>query len=261
MDQVAGIVTRLSARLAQVAAFVPRDCTVADIGADHALLTVWLVATGTARRAIAVEVRPGPLAAARETVGRAGLTERIDVRLGDGLEPLSPGEADVVVLAGMGGHLICRILDHGLAKLHGVRRLIAQPNGGEAEVRRWWLEHRWKLVDEALVEEKRRFYEVLAAEPAVDAADAEMPYAAERCGRIQLDRELKLEMGPYLLKKGSHVFFAKWELERQKAARTAAAAARSGSPEARAAAERWAQRERRIAEVLACLRAERISSG
>ena len=106
---------KLSARLAAVAALVEPGSRVADVGTDHGYIPIYLVQTGIADRAIAMDVRSGPLERARAHVDRLppGCRERIETRLSDGLKALSPGEADTVVIAGMGGELMIRILDEG----------------------------------------------------------------------------------------------------------------------------------------------------
>lgn len=81
---------------------------------------------------------------------RRALGKQIEVRRGDGLEVLEPGEADSISIAGMGGALIAAILDRGksLGKLAGVKLLALQPNVGEDILRRWLLNNHWVLTAE-----------------------------------------------------------------------------------------------------------------
>ena len=120
---------RLSARLGAVAASVGRVDVAADIGSDHALVPIALIEAGMAQRAIAVEVSNGPLQIARQAVCAAGMADRISVRSGDGLAPIAEGEAQAVVIAGMGAPAIWRILTHphALAVLAHGPLLIVQP--------------------------------------------------------------------------------------------------------------------------------------
>jgi len=208
---------QLSPRLAAVARHVPAGRTFADIGTDHAYLPVHLVQTGRAPRAVAGDVLPGPLKAAQATVAAAGLADRIDVRLGSGLTVLEPGEAPCVAICGMGGPLIARILAEG--PLTGVERLVLQPMGGEAQLRRWLAENGWRLVAEEVVEDGGRLYLVLVAEP----------------GEMRLSR-VEEEVGPLLLRQGGPLVVRYVDEKLELARRALAGAARSGRPEARARA-------------------------
>ncbi|PZN07312.1 MAG: hypothetical protein DIU69_11860 [Bacillota bacterium] len=109
----------------------------ADIGTDHALLPIAAVRDGRASSAVATDLRPEPLAAARRAVVRAGLEGRIDLRLGYGLRPLRPGEADVVVIAGLNGDTIAEILRDRPDVLRPGMRLLLMPVRRVAVLRRF----------------------------------------------------------------------------------------------------------------------------
>ena len=100
----------LSKRLQVIADMIPEGGVLADVGCDHGFLDIYLVQTGKIQGAIAMDVRKGPLAAATAHVREAGLENRIETRLSDGLEAMMPGEAATLVCAGMGGPLMQRIL-------------------------------------------------------------------------------------------------------------------------------------------------------
>ncbi|MBP2641618.1 MAG: trmK [Firmicutes bacterium] len=154
----------LRPRLSAIAAFVARGSRVADIGTDHAYLPVFLLRTGIAEQVIAVDVHHGPYQAAVETVTSAGLVEAISVRFGDGLTVLGQGEADTVVIAGMGGNTIVKILEDSLPVTQSLTRLILQPMVASATIRRWLAANGWCIVDETLVEEDHILYEIIVAE-------------------------------------------------------------------------------------------------
>jgi tRNA (adenine22-N1)-methyltransferase len=107
----------------------------ADIGTDHARLPVRLIREGRARRCIAVELNPGPLAQARRSVARSRLQALIEVREGDGFSPIGPGEIGSASLCGMGAHTIRRILERAGESLPPV--LIVQPNDSALLLRLW----------------------------------------------------------------------------------------------------------------------------
>ncbi|MDQ7790685.1 MAG: class I SAM-dependent methyltransferase [Clostridia bacterium] len=175
----------LGERLRVIAALVPLSTRLADIGTDHALLPMYLVEEGTCPQVVAVEKAAGPLQAARKAVRDAGLDRYIDVREGDGLEPLSPGEVDTVVIAGMGGQTIAAVLDQApAAVIKGVKRLVLQPMNRASALREWLYGHGWRLIDEELVAESGRLYEIIAAEP----------------GEASSPDDVVLELGPLLWK-------------------------------------------------------------
>lgn len=99
---------------------------------------------------------------------------------------VQPGEVDCIVIAGMGGPLIAQILDKDKEKLAGVSRLILQPNIGAEHIRRWLLQNEWELIDEQILEEDGKIYEVLAAERGT-------PYKPYN--------ESELFLGPFCLKR------------------------------------------------------------
>ena len=176
----------LSPRLKAVADLVLASRCVADIGSDHALLPVYLVEKGIAQRAIAVEKAEGPLAAARRAVAAAGLKERIEVRAGEGLTPLAAGEAEVIVIAGMGGETIAAILAAGAAIARTARLVVTQPMNRAAFLRRWLGQNGWLICAEGLAKERRYLYQVIAVVP---GAGYELSW-------------LEAELGPCLLASG-----------------------------------------------------------
>lgn len=157
---------------------------VADVGCDHGYLSIWLVQTGTCAGALAMDVRKGPLGAAAEHVKECRLEGYIETRLSDGLQSMEAGEADTLVLAGMGGRLMSRILTEGEDKLKAFRELILQPQSELMEFRRFLRRMGLETVQEAAVAEEGKYYfamkavwpepgrETAAGEPAADRSQA-----------------------------------------------------------------------------------------
>ncbi|HHW55047.1 MAG: class I SAM-dependent methyltransferase [bacterium] len=164
----------LSPRLQKVASLVPPGSIVADIGSDHAFLPVYLVEEGICPRVIAGEINEKPYLLASSQVEKRGLADHIQVRWGDGLQVLAPGEADVVVLAGMGGRTIKKILCDTPEVTETIRRFILQPMTEAGELRLWLSRHYFKISAEVLVEEKGRIYEVIVAEHGLEPASTEV---------------------------------------------------------------------------------------
>lgn len=195
-------VKKLSNRLEAVAKYIPEGASIADIGSDHAYLPCNVVKRGIVKNAIAGEVAEGPFQSALDQVKTEGLTERIDVRKGDGLEVVEPGEVECVTIAGMGGALISTILEKGKSKLEGVQRLILQPNVGSFAVRRWLIENGWELVNEEILKEDGKIYEVLIA-------DKGNPLAAYETDCL----EEGILFGPFLMREMDPAFIEKWKVE------------------------------------------------
>ena len=155
---------RLSKRLSAILSMVPRCRSAADIGCDHGLLSIALLKEGRAESVIASDLRPGPLARAEENIRAAGLSEKISLRLSDGLSSLSPGEADVIIIAGMGGLLILRILEEGKEVLKNAKTLVLSPHTDIEEVRRRLPALGFKIREEKIIKDAGKYYFTLRAE-------------------------------------------------------------------------------------------------
>ncbi|MBQ9414391.1 MAG: SAM-dependent methyltransferase [Clostridia bacterium] len=150
----------MDARLSCIAAMVRPGGVVADIGTDHAYLPVHLVQTGRCARAIASDIGEGPAAAARRTVEAAGLHDRIDVRIGDGLSTLQPWEAADIVIAGMGGETIVSILQAAswVRDESADGRLLLQPMSRVETLHRYLLTAGFMIDEEHVIEDGRHLY-------------------------------------------------------------------------------------------------------
>ncbi|REB10002.1 tRNA (adenine-N(1))-methyltransferase [Sporosarcina sp. BI001-red] len=184
----------LSERLRLVASFAKQGTVLADIGSDHAYLPCWLIQEGQISRAIAGEVVKGPFESAKRNVAKEGLTDNIVVRLANGLQAILPEDGvETVTIAGMGGSLIASILENDPERLTGVKRIIVQPNIHAMAIREWAVRHSWGIVNEAILKEDHKIYEILVLER------GEQSYKSEQ-----------LLMGPILLQERSDVFQEKW---------------------------------------------------
>jgi len=114
-------------RLLAVAAMIRPGAVAADIGADHGRLICYLVESGIAVRGYACDIGEGPLASCANTVVRCGLKEKIELRLTDGLKGLPLGEIDDIIIAGIGGDVITRILEAAPQARDSRLRFILQP--------------------------------------------------------------------------------------------------------------------------------------
>ena len=108
----------LSLRLKTIAALVPKGARVCDVGTDHARLPIYLISEKIASRVIATDLRPLPLENAKKNVEYSGVTG-IELRLCDGLSAVKKHEADVIIIAGIGGEVISGIISRAdLLKEH-----------------------------------------------------------------------------------------------------------------------------------------------
>ena len=140
------------------AGMVTAGSSVADVGCDHAHTCIWLVKHGNVPRAVAMDVRPGPLSHADANIRLYGLGEKIETRLSDGLEALEPGETDTIIIAGMGGTLTVQILEKGLEKAKAAKELILQPQSDLGLVRSFLREHGFIITEEMMCKELGKFY-------------------------------------------------------------------------------------------------------
>ena len=150
----------LSPRLRALADWVGPGCRcLADIGTDHGYIPAALLLEGRIERAVASDIAPAPLGRARATAERWGLVERMDLRLGDGLSVLTPGEADTALIAGMGGDTLTEILAAAPWCREAV--LLLQPMSRAEVLRPWLAENGFAIRRERLVQDRGVLYPVL----------------------------------------------------------------------------------------------------
>jgi tRNA (adenine22-N1)-methyltransferase len=223
----------LSERLQRIAANVPPNVKVADIGSDHAYLPIYLVQKGVATSAVAGEVNEGPFKGADRHVREQGLSDSISVRKGDGLAVISPGEVDVITIAGMGGYNIREILEAGKDKLPGVSRLVLSPQGDSDRVRKWLQLHGWKIIEEDILTEDERIYEIIVAER----------------GEMNITDEMELEFGPFNLARKHPLVIDRVEYEQGKIRRALAAIEKTPTENGLARKEELLARRAQLEEV------------
>lgn len=222
----------LSLRMQQVADFVIPCRTAADVGCDHGYVSIYLLQHGIAERVIAMDVRRGPLSRAEQNRDAAKLQESMECRLSDGLDRLNPGEADVIIIAGMGGPLMIDILERGRKKGALAKQLVLQPQSDIPAVRRYLHKTGYAIVREAFLKEEGKYYTVFQAEivpaawtkqsgeevaPAAWTKQSEEEASQEI--NVQLEKEpwtyVEYQYGKYLLEHRNPVLFTYLEQEMQ----------------------------------------------
>lgn len=155
----------LSRRMQTIADFVD-EARIADIGCDHAFVSIALALRNTTQKVIAMDVRKGPLEIATNNIALYGLSDLIETRLSDGFDKLSVGETDCAIIAGMGGLLIVRILKQAKKQLDNGIHLILQPQSEEASLRAYLNAVGYSIIREEMLMDEGKYYTVMKAVPA-----------------------------------------------------------------------------------------------
>lgn len=151
----------LSKRLKGVADLVTPGVRVADVGTDHGYIPIYLVETGKNPAAIAMDINKGPLKKAEENIALHGLENYIVTRLSDGVHKLKVGEADSIIIAGMGGGLVIKIMQAAGAIENDVAEWILQPQSEIWKVRQYLVESGYHIVQEDMVLDEGKFYPMM----------------------------------------------------------------------------------------------------
>lgn len=162
---------------------------VADIGCDHAYLPIHLAKEDISPRIIAGDINAGPILRAKENIDDVELGDRIEVRQGDGLAVIEPGEVSSVVIAGMGGRLMMKILTEGEDVLRSVSEIIMEPQSEVSALRHFLQDRGFRIISENMVSEEDKFYPVIKAVP----------------GQMDWDREIYFRYGKILLREENPV--------------------------------------------------------
>lgn len=203
---------------------------VAEVGCDHAYITMEIVKRGYAKKGIAMDVKEGPLRRAMQNIeeefnfvevkqqrgcGQAAKRianemphgGKVDTRLSDGLSKLNEGEADLLVIAGMGGELMCRILEEGRRISDSIPVWILQPQTECYELRKYLCSRNFLITREDMVLEDGKFYPMLRAVHKESSDMSIIKYGAQNgsgwnteegsgCAKRE---EIKMKYGPLLL--------------------------------------------------------------
>lgn len=134
-----------------------------DVGTDHGYLPVWMASHGYHGNIIAADINEAPLQKARENAEKSGVTDRVQFQLCDGLAQCPPEAVDTIVIAGMGGDMICRILDRAEWCMDRRYKLILQPMTKSEVLRYWLVNNEFEILAEDLVPEGGNLYQLIVA--------------------------------------------------------------------------------------------------
>ena len=188
---------KLSKRMKAVAAMVTSGGVLADVGTDHGYIPIALIQRQKIKGAIAMDINKGPLARAQDNIASARLGDYIQTRLSDGVAALGEGEADSILIAGMGGELVIHILSEGEKVCKAASELILQPQSDIRKVREYLRLHHYKIVDEDMICEDGKYY------PMMRVINVELDDAW-----MKMDEQTRVACdiyGPLLLRNGNPV--------------------------------------------------------
>lgn len=177
------------------------DC-IADVGTDHGYLPIYLIEQELCKKVIAMDINRGPLQRAQEHIREHQLGAYIETRLSDGVKALQKGEAQAIVIAGMGGNTMREILKDGTRVIEPDTVLILQPQSEIEEFRSYLVSHGFSFVTEDMVLEDGKYYPMMK----VQKRQADRTYS-----------ETELRYGPLLLAQRHPVLreFLLWQQEQK----------------------------------------------
>lgn len=165
---------------------------VSDVGTDHGKIPVYLALNNKADKIIASDINKGPVNSCRRNVKLYNVEDKVFCRLGGGLSILYEGEVDSIIIAGMGGELISKILSSHINVAYSAKEIIMQPMNGIDKLRKYLYENDFLIIDEFLVREDRRIYTIIKA----------------RKGKMMLKDQTDLDISPILEEKGGELFYS-----------------------------------------------------
>ncbi|MBQ2973232.1 MAG: SAM-dependent methyltransferase [Clostridia bacterium] len=154
----------LSERMLMAAKMVRKGSSVADIGTDHAYLPAYLILNGISPKALACDVRKGPLENAKKTVENYSIEEKVTLRLSDGFDEIEPFEADDFIMCGMGGTLMEQLVSRTYWLKDKSKRIIVQPQSHAEDIRRFFVENGFEILFEDACIDSGKLYCAMTAE-------------------------------------------------------------------------------------------------
>lgn len=155
---------KITKRLERVASHISKGSIVLDIGTDHGYIPVFLVEKGLSPFAIAADVNKKPLDKAKELIAENKMNDKVETRLGSGFEIIKDGEVDEVIIAGMGGVLISDLITAAGEIPKKLKKLVLQPMQAQKELRKYLLKNGYEIIEEELVKEDGRIFEIIVVE-------------------------------------------------------------------------------------------------
>lgn len=194
----------LSKRLNWIVGKLEKSNVIMDVGTDHGYIPIYLVKNNIATKVIASDINKEPLKKAEINASLDGVRDKIELRLGGGLQPLKNKEAEAVIIAGMGGNLIRDILEHDLNKVKNLNYLILQPAQNPEVLREYLYTNNYEILEEDLCSDEGKYYEIFKVRYKTGNA-------------LKLD-SIYYEISPILLKNKSYLLkdYIEYKIEKYK---------------------------------------------
>lgn len=151
---------KINDRLKKIGDLMEANSFCLDVGCDHALLDIYLVKKDKTIKAIASDVAEGPVEAAKQNIKRERLENKIEVRLGDGLDTYSD-EINTIIISGMGGRNMIGIFKRHLEVLKKVDTIILSPNNYQIDVKKFLVNNGFYIDNEEFVKDKKFIYQII----------------------------------------------------------------------------------------------------
>jgi len=153
-----------SERMEGILSLIPKSDIIVDVGTDHAYIPEAIIKRNIGKKVIGTEINHQPYLKAKEYIESKSLDDCIEIRKGDGLHVVQYDEINVVVIAGMGGLLINRIINENKFKFNKGDTLVLQPMNAVDKTRKFLIENKFEILDEVLCKEDHHYYTVIKAE-------------------------------------------------------------------------------------------------
>lgn len=193
----------LSKRLQFIADHIDRCKTIIDVGTDHGYIPIYSVKNNLCEKAIASDINKDPVKKAEMNAALEGVKSSVEVRLGGGLEVINIGEAEAVVIAGMGGNLIRDILEKDIEKTASFKYLILQPAQNPEVLREYLYNNGYEIMEEDLCLDEGIYYELFKVKK------------SNKAEKVSLD-PIYYEISPRLLKDKNKLMFSYLESKEEK---------------------------------------------
>ncbi len=172
---------KLSKRLEEIVNLIDKNSKVADIGTDHGLVPNFLVENNISSYIVASDISEKSLEKTYELVDNKYIDSKIYLRVGNGLEVIEKNEVDTVILAGMGGILISKLIEKDFDKVENLKKLILQPMQNQYELREYLYKKGFIFNDQRIVYEEKKYFEIMDVSykgeiSKVDPIFYELPY-------------------------------------------------------------------------------------